>query len=101
MLGIISSNLMIKLYVLIIICLSGYIVFRSRRFRALSRAWREKFFPDRKKKLTMFDVRRLIIKGEKDLAVRVYSDLFNASPQEAGQAVEELERSIQPKDFEF
>ena len=49
----------------------------------------------------MFDVRRLLIKGEKDLAVRVYSDLFKTSMQEASVAVDEIERSIQPKDFEF
>ena len=49
----------------------------------------------------MFDVRRLLIKGEKDLAVRVYCDLFKVNAEEAAKAVDEIERSIQPKDFEF
>ena len=49
----------------------------------------------------MFDVRQLLIKGEKDLAIRVYSELFKTDPQEAHRAVEEIERSIQPKDFEL
>jgi hypothetical protein len=90
-----------KVYILTIICLSGYIIMRSRWFRALIRAWRNKEFCSKHEKLTLFDVRRLIIKGEKDLAVRVYSELFKTSLEDAHQAVEEIERSIQPKDFEF
>lgn len=49
----------------------------------------------------MFDVRQLLIKGEKGLAVRVYCELFKTTPKEANKAVEEIERSIQPKDFEI
>ncbi|MCK5178737.1 MAG: hypothetical protein KAR32_04340 [Candidatus Omnitrophica bacterium] len=49
----------------------------------------------------MFDVRRLLVKGEKDLAVRVYCELFKTSMEEATAAVDEIERSIQSKDFEF
>jgi hypothetical protein len=48
----------------------------------------------------MFDVRRLLIKGERDLAIRVYCELFKTDSEEARHAIEEIERSIQPKDFE-
>lgn len=92
---------MSKLYILTIICLSGYILVKSRWFRAFLRAWRDVELFSRNEKLTMFDVRRLIIKGEKDLAVRVYCELFKTSAEEAIQAVEDIERSIQPKDFEL
>jgi len=62
--------------------------------------WHDKGLPSKKEKLTMFDVRRLLIYGKKDLAIRVYCELFKASFEEASKAVEEIERSIQPKDFE-
>ena len=90
-----------KLYILTIICLSGYIIFKSRWFHAFIQAWRDTELFSKNEKLTMFDVRRLIIKGEKDLAIRVYCELFKTSAEEASQAVEDIERSIQPKDFEL
>ncbi|OGX33833.1 MAG: hypothetical protein A3C36_01450 [Omnitrophica WOR_2 bacterium RIFCSPHIGHO2_02_FULL_52_10] len=92
---------MSKLYILTIICLSGYILVKSRWFRAFIQAWRDAELFSKNEKLTMFDVRRLIIKGEKDLAVRVYCELFKTSAEEASRAVEDIERSIQPKDFEL
>ena len=47
----------------------------------------------------MFDVRELLIRGEKDLAVRVYCEIFRVGRDEAIEAVEQIERSIQPKGF--
>ena len=89
---------MIKVYLLTIICISIYIFFHSRAFKYLQQ---KLTFPPRKDKLTMFDVRQMLIKGEKDLAIRVYCELFKTSPEEARKSVEEIERSIQPKDFEL
>ncbi len=92
---------MVRLYFIIILSLCVYISLHSRWFRYLKQKWRDGNLGSQKEKLTMFDVRRLLIKGEKDLAVRVYCDLFKTSTEEASMAVDEIERSIQPKDFEF
>ncbi len=91
---------MIKLYILIIIALSVYIFCHSRWFHALKQFGRDKDCPPKKDKLTMFDVRRLLVEGNKDSAVRVYCEIFKTNSKEAREAVEEIERSIQPKDFE-
>lgn len=53
-----------------------------------------------KKSATMFDVRRLIIKGEKELAVTLYCQIFRSSRRDAIKAVNELEKSIQQKGIE-
>ena len=92
---------MTKVYILAIVCLSIYIFIHSRGFKFLKQKWFDLTFQSRKDKLTMFDVRQMLIKGEKDLAIRVYCELFKTSPEEASKAVEEIERSIQPKDFEL
>ena len=92
---------MVKLYILTIACLCIYIFLHSRLFRFLKQLWNESQLKSHDEKLTMFDVRQLLIKGEKDLAIRVYCELFKTDPEEANKAVEEIERSIQPKDFEL
>jgi len=89
-----------KIYLLVIAGLCLYIFLHSRLFRFLKHLWHESQYSADDEKLTMFDVRQLLIKGEKDLAIRVYCELFKTNPEEASQAVEEIERSIQPKDFE-
>jgi len=92
---------MTKVYFFIIACLCVYIFCHSRWFRFLKQKWHDLSVHSRKDKLTMFDVRQLLIKGEKDLAIRVYCELFKTDPEEACKAVDEIERSIQPKDFEL
>jgi len=54
-----------------------------------------------KSRATMFDVRRLIMKGEKTLAIRVYGEIFETNSKETREAVEELERSIKESNTEF
>lgn len=54
---------------------------------------------DRKEDLTLFDVRELIIEGEKELAIKVYSEIFDSSIEESAVAVDQLERSIQEKNL--
>ena len=92
---------MIRVYILLILCLCFTIFLHSRWFRLLRQMWRKGNFGSQKERLTMFDVRRLLIKGEKDLAIRVYCELFKTGTEEASIAVDEIEQSIQPKDFEF
>jgi hypothetical protein len=91
---------MIRLYAFIIFCLCFYIFLHSRWVHSFKRAWHDKDLFPKKRRLTMFDVRRLLIKGERDLAIRVYCELFKTDSEEARHAIEEIERSIQPKDFE-
>jgi hypothetical protein len=43
---------------------------------------------------TMFDVRHLLMEGEKDLAIRVYCEIFQTTPIKAKKDVEDLERSL-------
>ena len=47
-----------------------------------------------KGKATMFDVRRLLVEGEKEAAVRLYCDIFKVHRKKALKDIEELERSI-------
>jgi hypothetical protein len=92
---------MINLLAVIIFSVCIYAVLGSRSFRRLNRGWDGVDFFPRGQKMTMFDVRNLLIKGEKDMAVRVYSQLFKVGFEESLKAVNELERSIQHKDFEI
>jgi len=46
------------------------------------------------KKPTLFDVRELLLKGEKDLAIRTYKQVFNVDQKEARAAVDNLEKSL-------
>ncbi len=91
---------MIKLYLIIVLFLAIYIFFHSSWFHSLKRMLGFQGLSFKKKELTMFDVRRLLIEGKKDSAVEVYRDLFKVSSQEAWKAVDEMERGIQRKDFE-
>ncbi len=45
-------------------------------------------------KATMFHVRHLLMEGEKELAVQLYCEIFNAPPSKAKKDVEELQRSL-------
>ena len=47
-----------------------------------------------KGKGTMYDVRHLLMEGEKDLAIRLYGELFQVSFSKAKKDVEELQRSL-------
>ncbi len=47
-----------------------------------------------KGKATMYDVRHLLMEGEKELAIRVYCDIFNVTMIRARKDVEELQRSL-------
>ena len=90
-----------RIYLGIIFVLCLYIFLHSRWFQWFREVWNEWNSQKTVGKLTMFDVRRLIVKGEKDLAARVYCELFKTNIEEAIKAVDEIDRSIQLRDFEF
>ena len=85
-------------FIILLVC---FLVFlRTYWIWALNQARRRGLLPE-KGKLTMFDVRRLTIKGEEELAIRVYCQIFKTSYKEGKKAVEELKRSIQEKNSEL
>ena len=45
-------------------------------------------------KPTMFDVRHLLLEGERDAAIQVYCEIFHTTPMRARKDIEELERSL-------
>ncbi len=63
------------------------------------RAW---FFIDARRRgklppkgrATMYDVRQLLMEGEKELAIQVYREIFQTTPDKAKKDIEELERSL-------
>lgn len=46
------------------------------------------------KKPTLFDVRELLMKGQRDRALGVYQKIFKVGHKEACRAVEELEKNL-------
>lgn len=48
----------------------------------------------KKGKATMFDVRHLLMEGDKELAIQLYCEIFNTTPTKARKDVSELERSL-------
>jgi hypothetical protein len=71
-------------------------LFRGRYIWLISRA-RRKGFGSPKGRPTMFHVRDLLLKQEKDMAIQMYCEIFRVGKKEAKKAVDELERSIQNK----
>ena len=47
-----------------------------------------------KNRATMFDVRRLLMEGDKEKAIQVYCEIFQTTPTKAKKDVEDLERSL-------
>ena len=91
---------MIWLISFIILSLCFCILMQTYWIWFINQARRKGLYPQRGK-ATMFDVRRLIIEGEKNLAIRIFAEIFKTSHKEAKKGVEELEKSIQEKYFEL
>jgi ribosomal protein L7/L12 len=87
---------MSRIYILITLCLCIYIFMHTRFFKTLVQRLKNKSFPE-KRNITMFDVRRRILKGDKATAIRLYCEIFQADLKEAQQAVDELAKSIHEK----
>ena len=84
---------MVILYTTLIILVCLLVFFNAYRFWFLGQARRSGKMPQRGK-ATMFDVRHLLMEGEKELAVQVYCEIFQTTPIKAKKDVEELERSL-------
>ena len=84
---------MIYLYLslVVMVCLwVGYNIYFNHFFMDAKR--RGKLPP--KGRATMYDVRHLLMEGEKELAVAVYCEIFQITPGKAKKDIEELERSL-------
>jgi len=79
------------------ICLYG--LFRSGWIWNLRTSRRSGLYPPRGEG-TLFDVRRLIVRGERELAIRLYCEIYHVSYPKATQAVDELAKTIQEKNRE-
>jgi hypothetical protein len=84
---------MMALYVTLIILVSFLVLFNAYRVWFLVDARRRGKLPP-KGRATMFDVRHLLMEGEKELAIQVYCEIFQTTPLKAKKDVEDLERSL-------
>jgi hypothetical protein len=84
---------MVVLYTVLIILVCSLVLFNAYRASFLLDARRRGKLPP-KGRATMFDVRHLLMEGEKDLAIQVYCEIFQTTPLKAKKDVEDLERSL-------
>ena len=84
---------MVVLYTTLIVLVCLLVIFNTYRVWFLIDARRQGKLPQ-KGRATMFDVRHLLMEGEKELALQVYCDIFQTTPIIAKKDVEELERSL-------
>ncbi len=84
---------MIVLYTTLIVLVCLLVLFNTYRVWNLIDARRRGKLPA-KGRATMFDVRHLLMEGEKDLAIQLYCEIFQTTPARAKKDIEELERSL-------
>lgn len=84
---------MVVLYTTLIILVCFLVLLNTYRVWFLIDAQRRGKLPERGKG-TMFDVRHLLMEGEKELAIQLYCEIFQTTPIKAKKDVEELERSL-------
>ena len=81
------------LYTTLIVLVCCLVLLNTRYLWSLNEALRRGKVTT-KGKGTMFDVRHLLMEGEKELAVQLYCEIFNTSPHRAKKDIAELERSL-------
>ena len=84
---------MIVLYTTLVFLVCFLIFLNLRYIWSMHDAHRRGKLPPRSKG-TMFDVRHLLMEGEKDLAIQLYCEIFNTTPGRAKKDIAELERSL-------
>ena len=84
---------MVILYTVLIILVCFLVFLNTYRVWFFNDARRRGKLPQRGK-ATMYDVRHLLMEGEKELAIRVYCEIFQTTPFKAKKDIEELERSL-------
>jgi len=84
---------MLATYVTLIVLVISLVVFNAYRVWFMVDARRRGKLPPIGR-ATMFDVRHLLMEGEKELAIQVYCEIFQTTPLKAKKDVEDLERSL-------
>ncbi len=84
---------MIYIYSTLVILVCFLVLLNIHRSWFVNQARRRGKLPP-KGKATMFNVRHLLMEGEKELAIQLYCELFNTNPLKAKKDVEELQRSL-------
>ncbi len=84
---------MTYIYATLILLVCALVFINSYRMWTLNDARRRGKLPKRGK-VTMFDVRHLLMEGEKELAIHLYAEIFKTTPAKAKKDVEELQRSL-------
>jgi hypothetical protein len=84
---------MVVLYTTLIILVSLLVLFNTYRIWFLTDARRHGKLPA-KGRATMFNVRHLLMEGEKELAIQAYCEIFQTTSAKARKDVEDLERSL-------
>ena len=84
---------MIVIYTTLVILVCFLILLNTQHIWSIHAARRRGKLPQ-KGKATMFDVRHLLMEGEKELAVQLYCEIFNTTPGKARKDIEELQRSL-------
>ena len=84
---------MVIIYTVLIFLVCLLVLINAYRVWLLIDARRRGRLPP-KGRATMFDVRHLLMEGDKDLAIQVYCEIFQTTPINAKKDVEELERSL-------
>ena len=85
--------MMVFLYTTLVILVCFLILVNIYRIHLINGARKRGKLPN-KGKTTMFDIRHLLMEGEKDLAVQLYCELFHVTLPRAKKDVEELQRSL-------
>ncbi|MDE2223413.1 MAG: hypothetical protein KGK03_10145 [Candidatus Omnitrophica bacterium] len=84
---------MVILYTLLVVSVCSLVFLSAWRVRFYMGSLRSKKLPV-KGRATMFDVRHLLMEGERELAVQLYCEIFQTTPLKAKKDIEELERSL-------
>ena len=84
---------MVVLYTTLIILVCFLVLLNTYRIWFLTDPRRREKLPT-KSRATMFDVRHLLMEGEKEKAIQVYCEIFQITPAKGKKDVEDLERSL-------
>ncbi|MBI4308912.1 MAG: hypothetical protein HY591_01125 [Candidatus Omnitrophica bacterium] len=84
---------MMVIYTTLVILVFLLILLNTKHMWSAYTARRNGKLPPRGKG-TMFNVRHLLMEGEKELAVQLYCEIFNTAPGKARKDIEELQRSL-------
>ena len=84
---------MVILYTALIVLVASLVLFNVYHAWFLIDARRRGKLPA-KGRATMFDVRHLLMEGQKELAIQVYCEIFQTTPIKAKKDVEDLQRSL-------